>query len=261
MTTWFYSVNATLGLTVITLLCVTIACGGHILVHRTFRQTDFIEYNEVAGFVVAVIGVLYAVLIAFVTVIVWQHYQDSEDRAQIEVNATTDIWRFASHLPPASRERIRGDVARYVSSIVTDEWPKMRRGESSPQSQRDIIVLIDDIAALDAPDLQQANVQNHLIDRVQVTADMRRHRIYDTGSGVPSVLWIVLVAGAITIVGFVYLFGLKHFRVQLLMTASLAVLIGLSFGLILELDYPFRGDVSVTAERWVVLHDLIAHGE
>jgi Protein of unknown function (DUF4239) len=261
LTTWFYSINATLGLALVTALCVAFACGGHVLVRRTFRRADFIEYNEVAGFVVAVIGVLYAVLIAFVTVIVWQHYQDSDERAQTEVNATTDIWRFAKLLPAASSRQIRGDVARYVSSIVTDEWPKMRRGEESAQAQRDIVTLIDDIGALDVRSQQQANIQNHLLDRVQIAADLRRHRIYDTGSGIPLVLWVVLVVGAVTIIGFVYLFGLKHFHVQLLMTASIGILIGLSFGLILELDYPFRGDVSVTAARWVELQAIIARGE
>lgn len=29
-------------------------------------------------------------------------------------------------------------------------------------------------------------------------------------------------------------------------------------GLIVLLDYPFRGDVSVSPERWIALHEAIA---
>jgi len=43
---------------------VASACSGQVLVHRRFRKTDFIAHNEVAGFVIAVVGAIYAVLLA-----------------------------------------------------------------------------------------------------------------------------------------------------------------------------------------------------
>jgi hypothetical protein len=128
----------------------------------------------------------------------------------------------------------------------------------NPTTQRLMIGLFNDVAALDPQTAQQANLQNRLLDRVQVMADLRRARIYDTGSGVPGVLWVGLIIGAATIACFIYLFGMKNFRVQLLMTAATFMLIGLSFGLILELDYPFRGSISVTPERWESLSKAIS---
>jgi hypothetical protein len=68
---------------------------------------------------------------------------------------------------------------------------------------------------------------------------------------------VALVVGAVTIIGFEYLFGLRNFVVQLLMTAATAAIIGLAFAVVIELDYPFRGDVSIAPERWVEFnHDL-----
>ncbi len=61
-------------------------------------------------------------------------------------------------------------------------------------------------------------------------------------------------------IGFEYLFGLPNFKVQLLMTAVTAATIGLSFGVVILLDYPFRGDVSISPERWVALHEQIGEG-
>jgi hypothetical protein len=42
------------------------------------------------------------------------------------------------------------------------------------------------------------------------------------------------------------------------MTGALAILIGASLGVVLELDYPFRGDIAVSPERWIALSEIIA---
>jgi hypothetical protein len=256
MTTLFYSINASLGLLLVSASCVIVACGGHILVHRIFRRTAFIEHNEVAGFVLAIVAVLYAVILGFVTIVVWEHYDQTDQRARAEVDAATDVLRLSSHLPSPRAQRIRDDVGRYATSVFTDEWRNMHAG-GNPKTQAAIITLIDDVASFDAHGEQQGNVQNHLLDRVQVISDLRRSRIYDTGSGIPGVLWLALLLGAATIACFIYMFGMKNFRVQLLLTAATAVTIGVAFGLIMELDYPFRGTVAVTPERWVALSELI----
>jgi hypothetical protein len=258
MTALFYSINASLGIILVSATCVLVACGGHALVHRAFPKTAFDEHNEVAGFVLAIVAVLYAVILGFVVIIVWEHYEQTDQHARAEVDAATDVWRLSRHLPSPSARRIQDDIARYATSVFADEWSDMQNG-GNPKTQEAIVRLIDDIAGFDARGEQQGSIQNHLLDRVQVIADLRRERINDTGSGVPGVLWLALLLGAATIACFIYMFGMKNFRVQLLLTAATALLIGLAFGLIMELDYPFRGTVSITPERWVALSELIAH--
>ena len=89
-------------------------------------------------------------------------------------------------------------------------------------------------------------------------ADLRRNRINNNGSSILPVIKFALVIGACTVIGFLYLFALENFRVQLLMTALTSALIGVLFGLILLLDYPFQGDVSLSPERWIDLHETIS---
>jgi hypothetical protein len=255
---WFYGLPAWFGLLLVIAATALVACAGHIAVHRSFPKTPFHEHNEVAGFIVAVAGVLYAVLLAFVTVIVWQHFGDTEDRAASEADAAVDVWRLSRHLPPAPAKRLQVDLAHYVTVIIHDEWPRMRAGESSAEAQRAIIAVLDDVAGVRPRDFQEAIVQNRVLERVQVMADLRRRRINDNGTGIPLVLWASLVIGGAVVFGFIYLFGLRNFRLQLGMTAALAVLIGAALGVILELDYPFRGEISVSPERWVVLQHEMA---
>ncbi len=253
-----YAVPGWAGLLLITLTCVIVACAGHVLVRRSFAKADFLEHNEVAGFILAVVGVLYAVLLGFMTVVVWEHFSQSQERAQAEVDAATDVWRFGELLPAREAARIRYDVARYAIVVGSDEWPKMRDGKSSAAAQKLILVLFTDVARIQVTDAQRSNLQNQLFERVQVVADLRRHRINDVGSTVAPIIKLGLVLGAIVLVCFLYLFGLKNFRVQLIMTGATAAMIGILFSLIVLLDYPFRGDVTVSPDRWFELHDAIA---
>jgi hypothetical protein len=253
-----YAIPGWAGLLLITLTCVIVACAGHVWVHRSFAKTDFLEHNEVAGFILAVVGVLYAVLLGFITVVVWEHFSQSQERAQAEVDAATDVWRFGELLPEREAARIRYDVARYAIVVGSDEWPKMSDGKASASAQKLILVLFTDVAQIPVTDAQRSNLQNQLFERVQVVADLRRHRINDVGSTVVPIIKLGLVLGAMVVVSFLYLFGLKNFRVQLVMTGAVAAMIGILFSFIVLLDYPFRGDVTVAPDRWFELHDAIA---
>ena len=66
----------------LTLLLVLAACAyaiGLMLLTRLLYGVDRLSLNnEVAGFKFAVIGVFYAVLLAFVVVAVWENFRDTE---------------------------------------------------------------------------------------------------------------------------------------------------------------------------------------
>ena len=61
--------------------------------------------NEVAGFKFAVIGVFYAVLLAFVVIAVWEDFRQTEATVRDEAKAAVDLHRITFALPakPAPR--------------------------------------------------------------------------------------------------------------------------------------------------------------
>ena len=71
------------------------------------------------------------------------------------------------------------------------------------------------------------------------------------------VLWMALIVGAMTKIGFVYLFELKHMPKQLIVTSLLAIVIGVMFALIAQLDHPYRGPSSIDASGWQRLEDIL----
>jgi hypothetical protein len=57
---------------------VLLAIAGTLMVRRWVPVEVLERHNEVAGFIYAVIGVVYAVLLGFTAIIVWERY----DKAQ-----------------------------------------------------------------------------------------------------------------------------------------------------------------------------------
>ena len=62
-------------------LFVAFAVGGLVLVQRLVPIERRQEHNDVAGFIYAVLGVAYAVLLGLMVVAVWQDWQDARDSA------------------------------------------------------------------------------------------------------------------------------------------------------------------------------------
>jgi protein-S-isoprenylcysteine O-methyltransferase Ste14 len=79
----------------------------------------------------------------------------------------------------------------------------------------------------------------------------RRSRIIAAGEHLPDVVWqILLLAGSVAVF-YTYLFGAHSFRIHLAITGLISTTIALVFVLIIALDYPFRGEVSVSDEAFV----------
>src|SRR6202451_986508 len=65
------------------------------LVRRRIRLERLTENNEIAGFKYAALGVLYAVLLAFAIIVVWQKFSDAEADVVQEAGAATTIYRLS----------------------------------------------------------------------------------------------------------------------------------------------------------------------
>ena len=61
------------------------------LVHRFTSQEVRAANTDRAGFILAVIGVVYAVLLAFVAIGVWERFQEAEVRTYDEAGALASV--------------------------------------------------------------------------------------------------------------------------------------------------------------------------
>jgi uncharacterized integral membrane protein len=230
-----------------------LSLGGLELVERLVPADTRQQHNDVAGFIYAALGVIYAVLIALVVIAVWEEYEAASVTVEQEANAVAEIFWLAHRLPEPEGSHIQERARSYAEEVVHKEYPLMEQGEAPLMTQTQGTpagwTLIDEIRA----NLQEfqphtpADEQLYAegLDQVQRLGDARRMRLVAAEEGIPAVLWAVLIFGGIAAIGFTYLFGLENTWAHRLMVVILAAVIGLVLFTIGALEHPFSGGARV----------------
>ena len=228
---------------------------GLTLVQRLVPVEVRQRHNDVAGFIYAVVGIVYAVLLALVVIAVWEEHEAAKATVHSEANELADIFWLARRFPEPDGLQIQELARSYARVVVDEEWPLMEQSRSSPRAW----VLLDEMQR-SVQDLEvRTRADQVLFDRgleqVQQLADSRRIRLVEANEGLPASLWVVLIVGGIVTVGFTYLFGLENTGTHRLMVASLTGMIALVLFIIGTLEYPFSGGGRIGPEAFeLVLH-------
>ena len=226
-------------------VAVLIAVGGLVVVQRLYSTERRKQANDVAGFIYAVLGVAYAVLLGLMLIAVWEKWNEAEAITTDEANELAGIFWFAHTLPQPEGRHIQELARSYAEVVVEEEWPLMAQGKSSPKAWATLDELRGTILGLEPTTDAQLVRYNQMLEQLHSLADARRERLLYTEEGLPPILWVVLMLGGVITVCFSYLFGLENTLVHVLMVGALALIISISLFTVAALDYPFRGDIRI----------------
>jgi hypothetical protein len=227
--------------------------GGAVMLHwwlhgRGWR--GFREHNDITGFILTIVGAIYAVVLGFVAVVVWEQYEASRQNQQHEVNVLSSLFHVAEALPDSAREPLRDEIATYIRLVVNEEWPAMRKGSDSVAAGKAAGKIVDTVIGVQ--ETSKSNVAVEALTLVGSFMDARRQRLQDNHSGIPLLLWLALLAGGLITVGLGYLFGIESLRFHAIATGCVAAMIALILVLIARLDYPYQGDSGIPPTDWEV---------
>lgn len=226
-------------------VAVAVSIGGLFVVRRNIALATLEQHNDVAGFIIAVIGVIYAVVLAFVVVSVWEQFDAAKSDASQEADLVGLLYANAAFYPEHT-QNIRKYLRNYAESVVNDEWKEMSVYQSdSPRTDRAVGVLLEEFRAIHPDTIGESTFYAQSVNRLYNLTDLRRSRVDASSNELPGALWSILIAGGVITIGFTYFFGVSHFSAHVLMVAALAAMIALTLFVILSLDLPFSGDLRI----------------
>jgi hypothetical protein len=225
-----------------------VAMGAPLFVRRIVGLEQLVTNNEVAGFKFAVVGVIYAVLLGFGVIAVWEKFRDAEATAGREASAVITVHRLAGALSEEVGKNVRHHVVAYAQITIADDWPAMARGEISPRAGQELDALYAAVLSVNPNDLRELAIMGDMLTNMDAITQARRMRLVLATGIVPGVLWVVLVGGAVVTLSFTCFFGSQSLRAQILMTGMLAAIIFMALFVAVEIDHPFTGPVSVGSE-------------
>jgi hypothetical protein len=232
---------------VLTVGAAVYSIGLMLLTRVTFGVDRLSLNNEVAGFKFAVVGVFYAVLLAFVVIAVWEDFRKTEEAVRDEAKAAVDLHRITFALPIEGGAEIRKHLLDYVNDVREHEWKTMAVGEPSDVVIKDLDQLSRAIFDVSPQNQQEAALYQEALRLLAVMTDNRTERLDSSDGSMPRLLWFVLIVGGLITLGYPAFFGSTNLAAQILMTAALAELVALALLLGLAFDYPFTGEVHISA--------------
>lgn len=231
---------------------IALALLGLRLVHRKLHRrwvTNDVD-NGTVGWFFSGLTLFYGLLLGLLTVASWGNYNQTMTVTSQEAATIATVYRNLAGYSKPTQDQLRYRLRQYVHLIIERSWPAQQQGKL-PQSETTILNLFQrQFLRLDQLTATQLVLHGETVRSYNQLIELRRQRLQSIQSGVPGVIWAVVMAGALATLLLSYCFVVENFRLHALLTGLLALIIGLMVFLLVVLDHPFWGEVSVSADPY-----------
>jgi hypothetical protein len=199
------------------------------------------RHHEIGSAVFLQLGVIFAVLLAFVFSEVWNEYNLAANAIDQECGHLSGAAILSKELPEPMRHPLEISIRQYVTDVITTEWPTMLEERASPVASRSFQKLWAQAASLDVHETNTVAIRDQILNLLSQAHQNRSTRLFEMGLSVPNVLWVLLIGFAVVLVAFLFCFGIENIVSQVIFTALFAA--GVAFVLVMVhlLDFPFEG--------------------
>ena len=234
----------------VALLLVGLAALGAVLFELAVHQFLSIElrrrHNDVAAAIFSVVGVTFAVLLAFVAMLAWEGFNKAKATAYAEAATVLDVFNASVGLAGLETSQMRDDIIGYLETVVRVEWPAQAEGVVVDRGKTYLEKLNTLAIGLKPSSVAEGNLHAQLLQSLGRLRDTRQQRLLAAETTIPAVVWIVTIVGGALTIAFSSFLGVPSLGMHLAMSAVLAVSGVLVLILIIALSNPFRGDFRVS---------------
>lgn len=218
---------------------------GTVELRRRVKPPEDEKHNEVAGFIFATVGVLYAVLLAFVVIVVWEQYLTAESNVAQEAAALITVARDASSFPEPARAQVHDQLRAYAELVMRDEWRTMNESTLEHEESGAALARINTVWRI-YRSLPPSQIDPHTTESLDTLSTARAARLESNAAALPDILWLGLVVGAVVTIGFSLVLTMENVQFHAAFVVLLTVVIATSLWMILMINHPFGGAVQVS---------------
>lgn len=254
---WLFTLSIGWLALVLTLTTTGFALVGKMVVRRWVLPRLKLEYEDAyyAAALVQSAMLLWGLIAALTAVGVWQRYTQVSDVVSSEATAIASLWRDLGGYPEPLRAESRAILEGYTEQIIERAWPQMKKGvvpregvEWMDRLQAKMFAFEPATKGQEIMHAEAVRAFNHLVAE-------RRQRLDSVEGGIPDVLWLVLLPGAVLCLAMCLFFQVRNAKYQATLLVGVSVFISMVLFVIVALDRPFMGERGITASSYQLIHD------
>jgi hypothetical protein len=205
------------------------------------------------------LGILFALLVGFIAVEVWNNYDKAKVAVASEASALRAVVLLAETFPEEQTMRIHALIDSHIDEAVNQGWPAMARHRLTLATlPKALTAALHETLNLKPADDSQRTAQAEMVKALHAALDARRQRIVVSQSTVGAVKWAgILLQGVCTLLAIAMVHSDNRLACAMAMTLF-ATGIALSLLLIAAYSRPFTGEISVRPD---LLKQVITSGQ
>lgn len=247
---WFYDLPVWLSGILVAFAFVCAGTLGLFLTRKWVRALHRVDHshNDIVGFFLAAITVLYGVTVGLLAVSTWTTYSDVEIKVEQEAITLGSLYRSVGSYPEPVRSELQQDLREYTREVVDVGWAQQRHGIVPTGASKLLAKFQNHFLQFEPKTETQKIVHADSYAQFNALVERRRGRLDSVTKGLPAPLWAMVLIGALITISLSWFFDTASFTMHFWMTLLLSALLGLMIFLVAILDNPYRGSVSVSPE-------------
>jgi hypothetical protein len=235
-------------LAVVVGVAVSIAVGAILLANRTMPEAGR-EQNSTLSPFISVVGLIYGALLGFTVVMAWQQFSSAQVIVADEASTLTTMYRQTVAMSEPEQTQLRQLLRQYASAVASSEWDRQSSGGASDGAGGAITGMYR-VVGTQPPGLASGPINQAFLNQVTVLASDRTTRIIDAKPRIPGLLWVVLVFGGTALVALTGFLRMGTTLGHIIVSGTIAILLGLLLCIPFRLDHPFGTDRGITPETF-----------
>jgi hypothetical protein len=255
---WVYNLPNWLFELLTILLFVSFSLTGLLASRRMIRRVHLQRsYNDIVGFYLAGITVLYGVTLGLLAIGAWTTYTDTEAKVAHEAAALASLYRSVGNLEEPTRSVLQQDLRDYARSVIEIGWPEQQRGIVPVENRAPLDKFRKDFRKFEPTTETEKVFEEGVSREFDFLEESRSIRLDSVTDELPSPLWALILIGALICIAVTWFFHMESLKMHIWMTLLFSGLLGLMVFMVAALDNPYRGKISVSPEPLERVYSLM----
>ena len=218
-----------------------------VLAGRKFIHPHVAEgHNDVLVPLFLTAGVIYAVLLGFMVVAVWESYDAAHSTAAEEAATLVPLYRQTNDMAPVPGGKMRVLIRAYAEAVATDEWSSLEAtGHASEKARKITGDIMRVYGTLNPATKVREIIDAQFLSTFSELLIDRNKRLMQASESLSWIMWLGAIGGGVIVVGMSFILYMDTWWPQVLMAGVMSALIGMLLFMMAVLSRPFVGPLAL----------------